>query len=131
MRSVKISRGQVRFVRYVSYERDVRSFQRHGFDGELGEPDDLSDPAAEAASGVHYRLGQFAYYQSGFKEPDWVAFIPVWAFVCACIPVPAFWLLRNRHKRRIRAGHCGVCGYDLRASTGRCPECGSAMEDNA
>jgi predicted Zn-ribbon and HTH transcriptional regulator len=29
--------------------------------------------------------------------------------------------------RRIRPSHCLICGYDLRESSQRCPECGTEL----
>ena len=42
------------------------------------------------------------------------------------IVLPAFrqWS-RERGERR---GHCLTCGYDLRGSAGRCPECGTPTD---
>ena len=34
-------------------------------------------------------------------------------------------LRRRRTRSRIAANRCVACGYDLRASPGRCPECGA------
>ena len=62
---------------------------------------------------------------SGLKSPvGWIGFkFPI---VCALAP-PALVLLfvLSRLRRRLYvAGHCPACGYDLRASPERCPECG-------
>lgn len=51
--------------------------------------------------------------------------VPYWFLVLALLPLPArafreTWVIWRRGRR----GLCLGCGYDIRASTGRCPECG-------
>ena len=51
--------------------------------------------------------------------------IPYWLPALLFAALPAWWMMRR--PRRVRAGHCGNCGYDLRASKDRCPECGTPI----
>jgi hypothetical protein len=46
--------------------------------------------------------------------------------------LPMTWLmLRVREHERRLAGRCPVCGYDVRASGDRCPECGTFKAKNS
>jgi hypothetical protein len=65
------------------------------------------------------------------KMPGWrIRFVgvPHWfvAILCAVAGWPAGvrWLKRYLISRRPKPGCCRKCGYDLRASPARCPECG-------
>jgi len=57
--------------------------------------------------------------------------LPIWPVFLLTAIMPALWtvsrLSRRRRARRLAAGGCLGCGYDLRASTDRCPECGTPV----
>ena len=80
--------------------------------------------------GFGYARGTFPAFGIG-RPPDspdatsTALVIPHWSIVLSTAALPlkrAVHALRRR--RRYRAGLCLACGYDLRASPERCPECG-------
>jgi hypothetical protein len=53
--------------------------------------------------------------------------VPFWMVVAGTAVLPIRSAVRRRRSiRRSVLGICQSCGYDLRASPGRCPECGPA-----
>jgi hypothetical protein len=62
------------------------------------------------------------YVGTGIEMPYWLP-----AMLFGCLPALAAKRAVQRFLRRerSRAGRCRTCGYDLRASPDRCPECGT------
>ena len=78
----------------------------------------LRHPQSRAVVGVVSRVDTFVL---------WLG----WPLVVTAA-LPGWWMLRERKRRRAgRVGSCRVCGYDLRASRERCPECGTAVGGGA
>jgi hypothetical protein len=75
---------------------------------------------------VSSQFGRAAAGKSAFEYS--VLSIPYWAAVVSTVILPAWWLRRRLVDcRRAREGLCRTCGYDLRASSDRCPECGAPV----
>lgn len=102
----------------------------------------LALPATEVEVGMDPRGGSLArclgfsgswghqVTKMGSASYVWVG-LPYW-FVClltAPWPVLGVRRIRRRWRQllRIEQGLCGQCGYDLRGSRDRCPECGAAV----
>ena len=58
--------------------------------------------------------------------------VPYWLLIGACGGL-GWWIGAGprQARRRRRRGQCLACGYDLRGTPGRCPECGATPEPSA
>jgi hypothetical protein len=62
----------------------------------------------------------------GFVHGDGytVTRLPIWFFVVTLLLFPIWWMLHPHRRPRRLFNQCTECGYDLRGSIDRCPECG-------
>ncbi len=93
------------------------------------------------AKNVRYNSGPYQWEASGFaggfrtnrfgktSTAERVLVTPYWFLLLITMILPGLWASGARRKRIMRRraarGLCLHCGYDLRGSIGRCPECGS------
>jgi hypothetical protein len=111
-----ITRGQMRFS-YCSRNEDGGGFDHWYYD----QPIDIGGmPRVARISLVFWRFGR--------RETLFSVEARCW-FISACfgfgsLLASAMSLLQHRRRTAAREKICQRCGYDLRASPTRCPECG-------
>jgi hypothetical protein len=92
-----------------------------------------SYPAGFGCRGLR-QLGLGFAWGVADNEPTYserVVVVPIWSLALLTF-LPYTWIVGRwrKQRRRVRLARQGLCsdfGYDLRASQGRCPECGSAF----
>jgi hypothetical protein len=83
-----------------------------------------SGPAAVDLLGFY--CARRSITQNAWALHDLIIEVPHW-FTTLAPAAAALLTGRSVFRRRPRPGHCPGCGYDLRATRERCPECGRAV----
>ena len=86
--------------------------------------DAAGPPLASRSVGIHFDSSTLMM-PSGPTIRSTLARGPLWPLAVLAFMLVAVPVFRTARRSRHRAGHCPTCGYDLRASPARCPECGT------
>jgi hypothetical protein len=81
------------------------------------------------AFSIFFLLPQMTVDSSwGARMPPtrWEFVVPLWPIAALSLPLTAVRSIKWRRRQRSKVGCCAKCGYDLRATPQRCPECGTA-----
>ena len=110
-----------------------------GLDHNAYPPVDLDVPdnrLGQTAERFGFGLEAYSMESEGLDFFDHASGIsilfPSWFLALLFALLPALrlrrWRIIRRRKRRIALGQCENCGYDLRATPLRCPECGMVVD---
>jgi hypothetical protein len=137
---ITVCRGQLRLVVYTDKLYRVES-QRQRIDWADSNvdlvPDHPTGFAGESLSDTSDTSSWFLDDRGNFihsgdstthLDHNWQVSVPLWFVTIVFLILPATrFASRRRRSRRAAGGCCPTCGYDLRASKDRCPECGTPI----
>ena len=110
------------------YHRVVVTYSARGEDYRLGEVREEARTPQEAWTTL--RMNQFPYgvLSGNVRAGEVIVVMPWWlATALVSSPLAVFPWARRRWQKRLAQGRCPACGYDLRATPERCPECGEVF----
>ena len=116
---VEVTRG----IAVIDVHRRGPRHRRVPFDWSLSEPA-RDARRAEGWGTVHFdRLGFRAWGARHLGHAYLHVLVPMWSACAASVALPLIAFVRRA--RHPAAGACYRCGYDVRATPDRCPECGT------
>jgi hypothetical protein len=126
-------RGETRLFAHINRGTGFFGFHRHGpqkvllpFYWSLSEIPTTFSPSGEGFGTVHFSRFGFRLWTGRDYGRFYVnVFIPMWFASLALSILPAVRLSARLRQSSVDEGLCQNCGYDLRATPERCPECGT------
>jgi hypothetical protein len=102
-------------------------------DGWAFTVDKVEDPAWERSSFLQRRGFAIERHVDSDSYREITVITPFWLPCIGLFVLPAYQLysFHRALRRRLEIGLCQRCGYDLRATPDRCPECGTAASKSS
>jgi hypothetical protein len=136
---VQLTKGQMGFYIDTIYDSraSYQGFQPYGFFHSKRWIPPAGFPPLAATTGADFHWTLAGFEMASVHPVAWPSITrfvaaPMWFVAIFFLTGPAVKVLRLlRDRNNPVGGKCATCGYDIRHSYGRCPECGSAVSSAA